>query len=226
MMKHPTTGLKTITVRFTTDTGSSNSVTYTSQSHIWIQPTTTSPIVASRNGAVTERIPENPNQEIQLTATRPHLGTLGRATLQIGLSDDGIFDHPLIVVEGFDASRWLPIDDYNYRNFRFAIRNRELGDFLDRQLTEFRNYDVVFVNFADGTDHIQRNAYVVQEAIRWVNRNKVNNLATGQREPNVVLGMSMGGLVARYALAEMERPTDGRTSENHEVCQYYSPRCS
>ena len=34
--------------------------------------------------------------------------------------------------------------------------------------------------------------------------------------------MSMGGLVARYALAEMERPTNGRTSENHEVCQYYS----
>jgi hypothetical protein len=138
-------------------------------------------------------------------------------------SDDRVFDHPLIVIEGFDPSRWIPaVGDYNYVRFRRAINTDIPAFFLEDGLTTTRNYDIVFVNFADGTDFIQRNAYVVQEVIRWVNRNKVNNPTTGQRESNVVLGESMGGLVGRYALAEMERPTDRRPSENHEVCQFYS----
>ena len=60
-------------------------------------------------------------------------------------------------------------------------------------------------------DYIQRNAYMVEEVIEWVNGLKVGS------EKNVVLGMSMGGLVARYALRHMEQ-----TGRIHDTKLYIS----
>ncbi|VDH03263.1 PGAP1-like alpha/beta domain-containing protein [Bergeyella zoohelcum] len=62
-----------------------------------------------------------------------------------------------------------------------------------------------------GTDYIENNAELLKKAIRWVNQNKVGN------EKNVVLGQSMGGLVARYALKDMEDQ-----GENHDTKLYIS----
>ncbi|NMH27533.1 T9SS type A sorting domain-containing protein [Flavobacterium silvaticum] len=113
---------------------------------------------------------------------------------------------PLIVVEGFD-----PDNSYNYTDF---ITNQGEEDVVSsgtidvkidlatgltlNQAIENAGYDLVFVNFANGTDYIQRNAYMVKAVINWVNGLKTGN------EKNVVMGMSMGGLVARYALRDME----------------------
>src|SRR5690606_14760085 len=62
-------------------------------------------------------------------------------------------------------------------------------------------YDIIYVNWNNGTDYIQRNAYVLESVIEWVNQQKALN---GSSEPNVVLGQSMGGLIARFALKDME----------------------
>lgn len=52
---------------------------------------------------------------------------------------------------------------------------------------------------------------MVEKVIEWVNNNKVGN------EQNVVIGMSMGGLVARYALRHMET-----TNRIHDTKLYIS----
>ncbi|MHB0756545.1 esterase/lipase family protein [Polaribacter sp. M15] len=112
---------------------------------------------------------------------------------------------PLIVVEGFD-----PNDDFNYFSLINGTRNGGLQVDIDPNPTSFQslndaiedqNYDLVFVDYQNGTDFIQRNALMVEDVIEWVNGLKANN---PNAEPNVVMGLSMGGLVARYALRHME----------------------
>ena len=72
-------------------------------------------------------------------------------------------------------------------------------------------YDIVFVDFSNGTDYIQRNAYFGEAVINAVNQRKSGS------ESNVVMGISMGGLVARYALADMES-----RSEDHKTQLFVS----
>ncbi len=124
---------------------------------------------------------------------------------------------PLIVVEGFD-----PDNSFDY----FDLINGTgpgglfagLGEGLTlNQAIEDEGYDLVFVNFVNSTDYIQRNAYMVQEVIERVNILKTE---AGSTEKNVVLGMSMGGLVARYALRNMEIDNDPNT--NHDTKLYIS----
>jgi hypothetical protein len=71
------------------------------------------------------------------------------------------------------------------------------------------DYDIVYIDFTEGTDDIRRNAALFQEVVGWVNQQK--QLA-GSTEPNVVMGESMGGLVARYGLAQM-----ARNFYNHQI---------
>lgn len=78
------------------------------------------------------------------------------------------------------------------------------------------SYDIIFLDFSNGTDYIQRNSLLLQELIRRVNQAKVAN-AQGHIYKNVVLGASMGGLVARHALASMEKQ-----GENHCTHTYVS----
>jgi hypothetical protein len=137
---------------------------------------------------------------------------IGDVTIETA-GNDGVLDKPLIVIEGFD-----PDGSFNYRSF---INNDRLGGInvainsstglTLNQAIEDEGYDLVFINYRNGVDFIQRNAYMVEAVIEWVNTHKVG---AGK---NVVLGMSMGGLVARYALRHME--TTGRT---HQTKLYIS----
>ena len=110
---------------------------------------------------------------------------------------------PLIVVEGFD-----PYNSYTYMDFIGDINVPRLQYNFNEQLDEEAGYDIIFVDFNNGSDDIRRNAALLEEVITWVNNNKVantNNPNPTTIEQNVVLGISMGGLVARYALAEMTK---------------------
>ncbi|RTQ50654.1 T9SS type A sorting domain-containing protein [Hymenobacter gummosus] len=139
-----------------------------------------------------------------LTADRTWWAAAGpaSATVTIEYNESGppVLDKPLIVLEGYDVSgiiRSMP--DYDYLAFIDDIneaRNSPLNNGLDAD-----GYDLVFINFTNGVDYLQNNAYLVQRVIRWVNERK--QLA-GSTEPNVMLGQSMGGLIARYALRDLE----------------------
>jgi len=113
---------------------------------------------------------------------------------------------PLIVVEGYDKNHIAPaVQDKNYDIDEF------LSDIATQPSFNFRDalangatsaagaYDIVFIDFNNGTDDILRNANVFEEVL-----NQVQTLKVGTT-PNVVMGMSMGGLIARYKLAEMSR---------------------
>lgn len=163
----------------------------------------------------TARYANNNIHQETITAIKQYQGIPGVGNITVEYAGtDRILDKPLIVVEGFD-----PLNSFYYRNF---IDDRTSGginipinlDFPGQTLNdaiEAAGYDLVFVDYANGTDFIQRNAFMVEEVIAWVNRNK-----TGTQK-NVVLGMSMGGLVTRYALRDME--VNGLT---HNVKLYIS----
>lgn len=109
---------------------------------------------------------------------------------------------PLVVVEGYDINSIAPMLKRNFSLEDFIVMLNNISGYdLNYQLDNVAGYDLVFLDYNNGTDDIRRNAALVKEAINWVNGEKA---AVGS-QPNVVLGISMGGLVARYALADMTK---------------------
>ncbi len=112
---------------------------------------------------------------------------------------------PLIVAEGFDVSVIMN-ENFNADLESFLRPNRigtidvsypnDNGNLLDD--LDLAGYDIIYLDYKNGIDDIWRNAKLFRQVIEWVNANKQGN------EPNVVMGISMGGLVARIALRQME----------------------
>ncbi len=135
-----------------------------------------------------------------------------RATLLIDLRPGQLeITRPLIVAEGFDAGSVIsPEEEYgdtDLISFDRSINNAgsNLRDLID-PTNNNQTYDIIYVNWTNGTDAIQENSLVLKEVINWVNSQKVGN------EPNVLLGQSMGGVIGRYTLANMEK-----NGETHNV---------
>ena len=111
---------------------------------------------------------------------------------------------PLIVAEGFDMGSLLepekPEGIAGYQDFKENIlgSGNELRNLIDGTS---KQYDIIYIDWGNGVDYLQRNAYALESVIKWVNEEK---LAAGSIEKNVVLGQSMGGVLARYALRDME----------------------
>lgn len=141
-------------------------------------------------------------------ATSSHSG--GIAFIRYSVNNTtGRIKKPLIVAEGYDVSSVAPLLQLNYSYGDFLDAINKLGganptsyDF-NQALDNTASYDLVFIDYANGTDDIRRNAALVQDVIRWVNSQK----QAGDAQ-NVVIGLSMGGLVGRYALAQMVRNSE------------------
>lgn len=116
------------------------------------------------------------------------------------------FQKPFIVVEGFDMHDAAPLlmpEGYDYNSFwnEITLGNAVFdGNDFNFNLDNNAGYDLIFLNYRDGTDNILRNALLLEEVIAWVNSEK----AAGA-DQNVVMGISMGGLVSRYCLAKMTK---------------------
>lgn len=100
-------------------------------------------------------------------------------------------DKPIIIAEGWDPLNQLDEDNI-IRLFNLPITN----DLAHTLLND--GYDIIILNYRDGADYIQKNAGLLRTLIELINANK-----TGNNESTVV-GISMGGVVARLALREME----------------------
>ncbi|GAB3861244.1 hypothetical protein GCM10028822_40420 [Hymenobacter terrigena] len=132
---------------------------------------------------------------------------------------------PLIVAEGYDLSSVAPAVQSNISIQDFLDDIRVTGGFnLYNALQNesgLNGYDIIYIDYNNGTDDIRRNAALFEEVMRWVNNQKVVDPAISAKQQNVVLGISMGGLVARYGLAEMEKrgndPTDTRLLLTHDA---------
>ncbi len=145
---------------------------------------------------------------VTITASTPY--GVKKAFLNFAYSNqhaDNVIRKPLLVVEGFDPWRIVAPNDsvqYNYSIESFLtqmtsnvldINNQQ--SFLYKQL-DLLGYDIIFVDFQDGTDYLEDNSALVQAAITWVNGHNQGGTQL------VVLGQSMGAVVARHALRQME----------------------
>lgn len=139
-----------------------------------------------------------PHDTIPLTGTQPYNGgtATGRAFVYLAASHV-VLTRPAVVVEGFDIDNTMNWDEL------YALLNQE-G--LVEELRA-RGYDAVVLDFTESTEYIQRNAFVLVDLLHQV------QAATGTDEYPLV-GASMGGLVARYALAWMEANADAHRVRN------------
>jgi len=110
---------------------------------------------------------------------------------------------PLIVAEGLDIHDGAPAIDmtnYHVNNLIDEWRNNFFnGNTINFNFDDIGHYDLIFVDWNNGVDDIQRNVLTLEQVI-----NTVNAMKTGTQQ-NVIMGISMGGLVARYALADMTK---------------------
>jgi PGAP1-like protein len=100
------------------------------------------------------------------------------------------------------------------------VQAGHIAKFANSGLNGNESYDFIFVDFSNGTDYIQRNSLLLQEVIRRVNQVKAP-IGT-KLYKNVVVGASMGGLVARHALASMEK--QGENHCTHTYVSFDSPQ--
>ena len=151
----------------------------------------------------------------------------GKVSIQYANPADQTLRKPFIIVEGFDPIINTP-EEYvvnnvggtvlGYGNVRWDVLLTGRNESFDEDPTEAgvphtpqfalfpsfisqlrsRGYDLVFVDFANAGTYIQANANFLTEVIETLNSEKVGS------EENVLMGLSMGGIVARYALAKME----------------------
>jgi hypothetical protein len=115
---------------------------------------------------------------------------------------------PYIIIEGIDFL------NNQYFDSHISLFNNDASRLSDALICNLYNngYDVLILDFDNSTDYIQNNAMLL---VKLINDIYINNSLT---EDNfVVMGYSMGGLVARYALTWMEA-----NNQNHHTRLFVS----
>jgi hypothetical protein len=128
----------------------------------------------------------------------------GCVYIQYGCGNTAI-TKPFIIIEGFDPPQTPNTGLQQIYNLIPTYIQMEINS---------AGYDLIILDFNNGADYIQNNANLVKKLIQVVNQMKAANNST---EMNVVLGASMGGLVARWALKSMEN-----SNINHETSKFIS----
>ncbi len=103
---------------------------------------------------------------------------------------------PFILVEGFDPVEFGPTDKNDPYYGRGSTNLNNFIKKLTPNITD--NYDIVYVDWYNCEAGIEDNAKLLVKIINWINSQKTSN------EYNVIMGQSMGGLITRYALCDME----------------------
>lgn len=179
------------------------------------------PVPAGRADQVAEALPKGmlfatpgtagqarvPDTEWALTSAWSHRGrtATGSAAVHYGAGHDRLV-RPMIIADGFDhgpsdlAALWNRLDAPYPPD-----RNRLLGQLLAQGI------DVVLLGFDVRHTHIQANAGVAAACVRRAVTERAGDA------PLIAAGVGVGGLITRYALAEME--TRG---EDHQTATYLS----
>ncbi|MEV4580783.1 hypothetical protein AB0K16_46895 [Nonomuraea jabiensis] len=145
-----------------------------------------------------------PDRVWELVGDKPHLGRTATGRAAIHLADGHTaLTRPLILADGFGYG---PSDlDALWAHFN---SERSPG-FLDQLRT--MGIDVILLGFDQRQTYLQANAAVAVTCVQRAIQERQGDL------PLVVGGVSMGGMVTRYALARME--TEGA---DHQTDKYFS----
>ncbi|MEO6285322.1 MAG: T9SS type A sorting domain-containing protein [Dyadobacter sp.] len=160
---------------------------------------------------VTQFERKTPFREFQMTASpiafdtvtyrngsNNRISVVPGANVRILLGCDGVFNKPLLLVEGTDLGEDVNLD--KLEAFWTGGQQRVLEDYTAE------GYDPVFLDWQNSHDFIQNNAQVLKAVINEINQTKVGS------NQLVAIATSMGGLVSRWALREMEN-----ASQQHHV---------
>jgi hypothetical protein len=153
----------------------------------------------------------------------PVPGVHGGGTISYILSatnTTNLLKKPLIVAENMDVFGIAPklqSDPFTIQTLLNSIRNPEDQGYNFNEALDVAQYDLVFVNFTKGEDGVVNNARVFKEAITRINANKSGSLQ------NVVLGIGTGGIVARYALAEITKQLGGNPTQTRLLITHDAP---
>jgi|GEM_PF-1350957 len=193
---------------------------------------TTGAVLLSHSALIVDPSPQEqyPNfPHIPITSQETYLGIPAKGIMTIIYGGNHTsLQNPLIVAEGYDPGFAIAPENqyglYTYQSFLNQINNRnpQNGQFINPSLhsllttdaTATNPYDIVFIDYQNGVDDIRRNALLFKQVVRTVNSLKSS---AGSTAPNVVLGLSMGGLVARWGLRDMEN-----NGEKHQTSLYIS----
>lgn len=121
------------------------------------------------------------------------------AKAHICLGKDNVFDKPIIIVQGFDPIGQITIDSQQdkYSDFDKGLRDK--------------GYDIVYLMLKNTNLPLEDNTSLVKDLIKQINSQKQRNFES------IVIGESMGGLLARMALKELENE-----NYDHKVGLYIS----
>ena len=100
------------------------------------------------------------------------------------------FDRPIVIIEGFDIE-----DNYSTISLFSTWWN---GDFSNNTFLINAGFDFVYVDFINNTQDMHLNTELIKDFIRDVNTTKVGT------QEGILIGQSMGGVIARMALKELE----------------------
>ena len=141
----------------------------------------------------------------------------GRASLRMG--EDGTFDKPVLLIEGFDFEAgwdpeahgfggvtWSGIFGGQPLEFPAGLQYRPLLDELYAM-----GGDVIYLDFEQGTASLEDKTALALHVLELI-----QSTHEGQA-PGIVVGVSMGGVVARMALAQWEM-----TQTPHCIGAYFS----
>ena len=156
--------------------------------------------------------------EARITPPNPYDGgnfTKSKGEVRIYYSNSKkILRKPLLIIDGFD-----PMDERKFDSctvdgkkslWEMLFYDDEFGQRLHLGLRLLdMGYDIVMLNFPEGGTYIEQNAMVCVEVLNRLNEMLIQN---GSNEQIVVVGPSMGGQIARYALTYMERNPNENTN--------------
>lgn len=126
-----------------------------------------------------------------------------------------------VLVMGNDAAEPNPFD-VDQNGVAVASEFSYYPTAFNTFLSEPNNYDIIFLDFGEGADWIQKNGLELIELINRVNERKAIHAANGETVcDNAVIGASMGGQVVKWALSTMEE--QGVNHQTHTYVSFDSP---
>ncbi len=120
---------------------------------------------------------------------------------------------PMIILDGFDPPE-LGNRTFEaiFGRLKTPIATGSSTNLIEKIFDE--EYDIVFVDWKDGATWLEDNAEVTIDVIKEVNKRKK---LVGSVEKNFIIGASMGGVIGKLALANMEEQ-----GIDHETETYFN----
>lgn len=149
-----------------------------------------------------------PDETKDFEVTSPYNSIIAKGRISYLFASNGAkkIKKPFIVMEGFDPIELAKKEEAYLGDVRYGTTNlKTFVKYLREKYSAYykltSEYDIIYIDLFDCKHSIQANARLFERAMEIINEKKVQD---GCTEKNIVFAQSMGGLIARYGLKEME----------------------